>query len=92
MENMSYLCRKFTDMKEAKLLKKGNVLTLIGAIAGGVGGYFYWLKTGCVSGTCPITSSPVMSVIWGMLMGGLLLSMFAKKQPISNNNKQNNIN
>lgn len=30
----------------------------------------------CTTGTCPITSSPVNSSIWGAAMGGLLLSSF----------------
>ncbi|MDR2148610.1 MAG: DUF6132 family protein [Tannerella sp.] len=77
-------------MKEVKLLSKGNILTAIGGIIGGVGGYFYWLKVGCVSGTCPITSSPVMSVIWGMMMGGLLFSMFTGKRQASGENKRDN--
>ena len=31
---------------------------------------------GLSTGTCPITSSPVNSSIWGAAMGGLLLSSF----------------
>ena len=45
-----------------------------GAIIGGIAGYLYWRNVGCASGACPITSSPVMSAIWGALVGGLLLS------------------
>ena len=41
-----------------------------------VGGYLYWRYVGCTTGTCPITSSPVNSSIWGAAMGGLLLSSF----------------
>ena len=52
-----------------------------GAIIGGVGGYLYWYYVGCVSGTCPITSSPTLSIVWGAVMGGLLFSLFLKKQP-----------
>jgi len=57
-------------------LMKKNWFYIAGAIIGGVGGYLYWRYVGCSSGTCPITSSPVMSTIWGALMGGLLLSLF----------------
>lgn len=67
-------------MKQLKELIRKNILFLIGAAVGGIGGYFYWLYIGCATGTCPITSSPVMSVIWGAVVGGLLLSMFQKKQ------------
>jgi xanthine/uracil permease len=58
---------------------KTNWLTLIGVLFGAAGGYLYWLKVGCATGTCPITSSSVMSVAWGALTGGLLLSLFKKK-------------
>ena len=35
--------------------------TLLGIVAGMVGGYLYWRYVGCSTGTCPITSSPVNS-------------------------------
>jgi len=66
-------------------LAKQNWAYLIGGIAGGIGGYLYWRHVGCSTGTCPITSSPVMSTIWGMLLGGLLFSMIF----INKNNKTN---
>ena len=37
--------------------------TLLGIVAGMVGGYLYWRYVGCSTGTCPITSSPVNSSI-----------------------------
>jgi hypothetical protein len=46
----------------------------IGAVIGGLLGYLYWKNVGCESGTCAITSSPVNSSLYGMLMGGLLFS------------------
>ncbi|MDR2956254.1 MAG: DUF6132 family protein [Prevotella sp.] len=51
-----------------------------GAIAGAVTGYLYWYFIGCESGTCPITASPVNSMIWGTVMGGLLFSLFKKEK------------
>jgi len=65
-------------MKRAGEILKEQVLVIIGIILGAIGGYLYWHYIGCVSGTCPITSSPIMSTIWGALLGGLLLSMFKK--------------
>ncbi len=55
-------------------------LSLIGLIVGAVGGYIYYIEIGCKSGTCPITSSPYMSMIWGAAMGYLLGDLF-KKNP-----------
>lgn len=58
---------------------KENKVTGIGVILGVIGGYLYWKFVGCVSGTCAITSNPIMSSIYGGLMGGLLFSMFKKE-------------
>lgn len=60
------------------LFIKRNKLTIIGVIAGAIGGFIYWHQVGCSTGTCFITSSPVNSSIYGAVMGGLLLSMFKK--------------
>ena len=62
---------------------KMHRLTTLGIIVGSVGGFLYWRFVGCTSGTCPITSSPLMSTLWGAILGGLLFDMFKKK-----NNKQ----
>ena len=59
---------------------KNNILYIIGGIIGAVGGYLYYIYIGCDSGSCPITSSPTMSVIWGAAMGGLILSVFKKEK------------
>jgi hypothetical protein len=67
-------------MERVKIFLKDNMLAIIGAIVGGIGGYFYWLKIGCTSGSCPITSSPVLSVIWGAVMGNLIFTMFKRKE------------
>lgn len=62
-----------------KLIKR-HWLTALGVVVGAIGGYVYYATIGCSSGSCPITSSPVMSIIWGAVMGGLLLSMFKKEK------------
>jgi hypothetical protein len=49
------------------------VLTVIGA----AGGYAYYHWVGCASGTCPITSRPLPSILYGALLGGLLGSAFS---------------
>lgn len=61
-------------------MKKSVVLTLIGVAAGGVTGYLYWKYVGCASGACAITSKPLNSSLYGMLMGGLLFSNFNSKK------------
>jgi len=59
---------------------KKHLLKIIGSLVGGVGGFAYYHFVGCTSGTCPITSNPYISIIYGALLGYLLLDMFKKKE------------
>jgi len=63
-----------------RIFKIISPLALIGLIIGAVGGYIYYIEIGCKSGTCPLTSNPYMSVLWGAVMGYLLLDIF-KRNP-----------
>lgn len=45
---------------------------IIGAIVGGGLGFAYYKFVGCSSGTCPLTSHPIISTIYGMVAGGLI--------------------
>ena len=56
-----------------------NMLYIIGAVLGAIGGYLYWKFVGCSSGSCAITSKPVNSTLYGAVMGALLLSIFKNK-------------
>jgi hypothetical protein len=38
----------------------------------GLMGFLYWYFIGCSNGTCAITSSPINSSIYGMIMGFIL--------------------
>lgn len=62
-----------------ELLKK-YWLTPTGIVLGLGAGYLYWQQIGCLSGSCPITSSPVNSSLYGALMGGLVINMFKKNK------------
>jgi hypothetical protein len=57
-------------------------LTFIGIVIGAILGYLYYFYVGCASGTCKITSSPVNSSIYGLIMGVLISDIFKtnKKQ------------
>jgi len=55
-------------------------LTWIGIVIGALGGYLYYHYVGCVSGTCPITSQPLSSTLYGAMMGGLWFNMFQKEK------------
>ena len=47
----------------------------IGIVIGGLAGYLYYYFIGC-DGTCPISSNPWRSIVYGSVMGTLLGSAF----------------
>lgn len=59
------------------ILKKYSRI-LIGGSIGLLVGYLYWREVGCISGTCPITSSPLNSTLYGGMMGSLAGNIFQK--------------
>lgn len=61
------------------MLSKYRVL-LIGMAVGAVAGWLYWKYVGCVTGSCPITSQPVNSSVYGAVMGALVGDMFRNKE------------
>jgi hypothetical protein len=49
---------------------------VIGAVVGGGLGFAYYKFVGCSSGACPLTSNPVISTIYGSVVGALVASSF----------------
>lgn len=41
-------------MEQLKKIIGKNILFIIGAVAGAIGGYFYWLYVGCTSALAPL--------------------------------------
>lgn len=66
-------------MNITEILKK-HYLRIIGTIAGAISGFLYYHFVGCASGTCPITSNPYITTIYGSVLGYLVFDMF-KRQP-----------
>lgn len=61
------------------------------AVAGALGalaGYAYYYYIGCMSGTCPITSNPYISTLYGTVVGILLIN--GKKETQEQNNGNGN--
>lgn len=56
------------EIKNKKLLW---IYRIAFTIIGGALGYIYWLKVGCASGSCAITSVWHNTVLYGGLMGYL---------------------
>ncbi len=54
-----------------KHFKYFTVKSVIGLVLGMIGGYIYYIKIGCNSGSCPITSNPWLTVVWGAAVGYL---------------------
>lgn len=51
---------------------------MAGSAAGAIAGWCYWYFVGCASGSCPITSSPVISTLYGAVLGMLAFQIFKK--------------
>lgn len=50
---------------------------IVGAIIGGVVGYFLLYKLiGCSTGACPITANPYVSTVYGVVMGLLVAGSY----------------
>ena len=63
-----------------KNLFKKYLIQIIVTSVGAVGGFLYYYFIGCSSGSCPITSNPYISIVWGGVMGYLLSDIFKKKE------------
>ena len=50
---------------------------VIGVVVGGGLGFAYHKFVGCSSGTCPLTSHPVISTLYGAVVGALVASSFS---------------
>ena len=64
-----------------KILKK-LLWPLSFTLGGALAGLGYYHLIGCVSGACPITSSPLNSMLY-MAIFGWLVSQILKKEPDS---------
>jgi hypothetical protein len=49
---------------------------IISAAVGGGSGFAYYKFVGCASGTCPLTSNPWISTIYGGVLGVLIATSF----------------
>ena len=55
-------------------------LGIVGIVIGGILGYAYYHFIGCNTGTCAISSKPINSTAYGMVMGYLMFSVFQKSK------------
>ena len=65
----------------SKVLDNKIYRTSIGAIVGGILGFFYWKYIGCTAGSCPLTSNPYQSIILFGVLGAFLVKDKNEKRP-----------
>jgi hypothetical protein len=68
-----------------KILIKMSFFAIVGAILG----YVYYYFIGCRTGSCPLTGNPLITTLYGMLMGTILgfdSRIFQLKQKKDGNN------
>lgn len=69
---MSSVNQPVESTKVVTTKKKIQMKLVLFVLGGAVAGYLYYRLVGCRSGTCPITSSPIISSLYGAMMGFLL--------------------
>lgn len=58
---------------ESQVKPKKWFIRILVALAGGTAGYVYYHYVGCITGTCPITSNPILSIGYGAMIGLVLV-------------------
>jgi hypothetical protein len=60
------------EKNPAKEKRKKMIRIVIGIVIGAILGFGYYKLVGCSSGTCPITSNPWISTLYGAVMGAVV--------------------
>ncbi len=71
-----------------EIINKPIFRRLAASVIGGALGFAYYYFIGCRTGTCPITSNPWISTLYGAL-AGFVISMPSKKKVVPDDNHAN---
>lgn len=69
-----------------KINTKIIIKKVLPVIAGASLGYAYWYFIGCNTGTCPITSNPYTTTVYGALIGAVFALPQSRKKERTNEN------
>ena len=72
MKNLRWMAMTFftTFMRRIAMIRM-----LAGPLVGALLGFIYYRTVGCSTGSCPLTSNPWISTLYGAVMGFILVSM-----------------
>jgi hypothetical protein len=59
-----------------KASAKMIIAIVVGIVIGGALGFANYKFIGCKTGTCPLSANPWISTFYGMLVGGMVGSVF----------------
>lgn len=76
-------------MKRLTMTKR-SWIRLGATLLGGFAGFMYYLKIGCTTGSCPLTSDPYFPTLWGALFGWFLLGPDPKTKGKEDGKGKNN--
>jgi hypothetical protein len=65
-----------TNSKNVKefIISRNFIRSFLGVLIGGTAGFLYYHFVGCNTGSCPITSHPYTTIIFGGLIGFIVTS------------------
>ena len=67
--------QSFTEKVKTYFSGKRVIRIGAGLLIGGFLGFLYYKLVGCSTGGCPITSNPVISTLYGSMIGFLISSV-----------------